>query len=344
MPELLYFETEMSNLKFQDRLNQLPLFYIGYVFLVLLGWAWYTHGHDLMALFAQQYRVMITMMFGAFIAGSSPEGSASIAYPVFTLLLNISPSDARNFAFAIQSFGMTSATIFILNRGIKLDWKYIAYVSLAGIPGLILGTYYLLPLVVPATAKLIFVSLWFGFGIVLWFQNRKDADNRLNALPNLGFWDKWALIICGFAGGLISSLFGTGINILSYCFMVGYYRLSEKVATPSSVVIMTLETLLGFFLHGILLDDFSVASQNMLLACIPMVIFFAPLGAWTIQYIPRRRVAQLLSLVLMVQYMGAMWVLKPVGSKLGFSVALVVLSVALFALLAKHKKQQHHSF
>ena len=120
--------------------------------------------------------------------------------------------------------------------------------------------------------------------------------------------------------------------------MVGYYKLSEKVATPSSVVIMTIETIIGFFLHGILIDDFSMTSQNMLLACIPMVIFFAPLGAWTIQYIPRRRVAQLLSIVLMVQYAGAMWVLRPKGVHLMFSVFLVVISVVLFTLLARNNR------
>ncbi|MBK8110215.1 MAG: sulfite exporter TauE/SafE family protein [Saprospiraceae bacterium] len=328
----------MKAIKFSLNIKQLPLFYLGFVCIVLGAWLFYMRDADVLHLFAQQSRVMITMMFGAFIAGSSPEGSASIAYPVFTLFLNIMPSDARNFAFAIQSFGMTAATIFILNKGIKLEWKYITFVALSGIPGLLLGTYYLLPLVVPSVAKLIFVSLWLGFGIVLWVQNKEAIENRLEALPRLGKWDKLALILCGFCGGLISSLFGTGINILSYCFMVGYYRLSEKVATPSSVVIMTIETIIGFFLHAMLIEDFSSTSQFMLLACIPMVIFFAPLGAWTIQYIPRRRVAQLLSVVLMLQYVGAMWVLRPAGIRLFYSLCLVLISVVLFALLSQNHR------
>ena len=66
--------------------------------------------------------------------------------------------------------------------------------------------------------------------------------------------------------------------------------------------------------------------------------FFCPLGAWTIQYIPRRRVAQLLSIVLMVQYAGAMWVLRPKGVHLMFSVFLVVISVVLFTLLARNHR------
>ena len=278
---------------------------------------------------------MTTMVFGAFIAGSSPEGSASIAYPVFTLLLKISPDDARNFAFAIQSIGMTAASIYILNKKMKLEWHYIQYVTLFGLPGLLVGTWFLLPYIVPATAKLIFVSLWFGFGLVLWWQNRNKEAARLDSLPVLKTKDKMLLSTFGFMGGLISSLFGTGINILSYCFIVSYYRISEKIATPSSVLIMTVETLFGFYLHAIVLNDFSARSFDMRLACIPLVIFFAPLGSYVIQFLPRRRVAQFLSIVLMIQYIGAMLVLRPPMLMTAISLALIFVSIFSFLWLSQ---------
>ena len=282
---------------------------------------------------------MTTMVFGAFIAGSSPEGSASIAYPVFTLLLKISPDDARNFAFAIQSIGMTAASIYILNKKMKLEWHYIQYVTLFGLPGLLVGTWFLLPYIVPATAKLIFVSLWFGFGLVLWWQNRNKEAARLDSLPVLKTKDKMLLSTFGFMGGLISSLFGTGINILSYCFIVSYYRISEKIATPSSVLIMTVETLFGFYLHAIVLNDFSARSFDMWLACIPLVIFFAPLGSYVIQFLPRRRVAQFLSIVLMIQYIGAMLVLRPPMLMTAFSLALITASVISFMWLSRQSNK-----
>lgn len=282
---------------------------------------------------------MTTMVFGAFIAGSSPEGSASIAYPVFTLLLKISPDDARNFAFAIQSIGMTAASIYILNKKMKLEWHYIQYVTLFGLPGLLVGTWFLLPYIVPATAKLIFVSLWFGFGLVLWWQNRNKEAARLDSLPVLKTKDKMLLSTFGFMGGLISSLFGTGINILSYCFIVSYYRISEKIATPSSVLIMTVETLFGFYLHAIVLNDFSARSFDMWLACIPLVIFFAPLGSYVIQFLPRRRVAQFLSVVLMIQYIGAMLVLRPPILMTTISLALIFVSIFSFLWLSQQGKK-----
>ena len=331
---------KFNSLSAEIRALKIPWLYVGYVFIVLVSWTFYMYQRDMAALFAGQWQVMTTMVFGAFIAGSSPEGSASIAYPVFTLLLKITPDDARNFAFAIQSIGMTAASIFILNRKTKLEWNYIKYITVFGLPGLLCGTYLLLPHVIPSTAKLIFVSLWFGFGLVLWHQNRSSDVLRLDYLPALKTGDKLLLAAFGFAGGLISALFGTGINILSYCFMVSYYRISEKVATPSSVLIMTVETIFGFMLHALLLNDFSDRSRDMWLACIPLVVFFAPLGAFIIQYLPRRRVAQFLSAILMVQYVGAMVVLKPEIPWILFSAVLIVSSIVLFVWLGKMAQRQ----
>jgi uncharacterized protein len=76
-------------------------------------------------LYLKHVYALIIMIIGSFIAGSSPEGSAAVAYPVFTLLLKIPPAVARNFAFAIQSIGMTSATLLILSLRIKVEWNYI---------------------------------------------------------------------------------------------------------------------------------------------------------------------------------------------------------------------------
>lgn len=324
------------------RITKWPLVYIFYLLVVLIVWSFATRDLNYDELFSNNWKVMLTMFFGAFIAGSSPEGSASIAYPVFTLLLKIHPEDARNFAFAIQSIGMTAASVFILNKRIAVDWKYIAYISISGMPGLILGSFLLAPYIAPSTAKFIFVSLWFGFGLVLWQINRGNEVMRLSKLPELNSTDAAALIVCGFLGGLISSIFGTGINILSYCFLVSYYHLSEKVATPSSVIIMTIETILGFMLHGWIIKDFSDTSREMWLSCIPLVIFLAPLGAFAVQRMPRKMVARFLSFILVIQYFGAMLVLRPDTDMLLISFALILLSVYFFLKITERGKALIH--
>ncbi len=321
-------------------IRQLPYYYIGFVALVICSWLIYMYYSENFHLLGQHKSVIFTMLIGAFIAGSSPEGSAAIAYPVFTLLLDIDPSTTRNFAFAIQSLGMTSASILILNLKIKVDWNYIFYVSIAGLVGLILGSFYLAPYIPPKLAKLFFVSLWFSFGIVLWQVNRHKNREVTDHIQNFKTSDKYKLLAFGFVGGIISSIFGTGINIFTYCFMVIYYKVSEKVATPSSVIIMTIETIAGFFIHYFWIKDFNLDSKNMWLSCIPFVVIMAPLGAYVISKLHRLQIAKLLYFILIVQYFGALLVLRPSGAFFIYSLLTIGLGLTLFYWLARLNKTQ----
>jgi uncharacterized membrane protein YfcA len=278
------------------------------------------------------------MIFGAFVAGSSPEGSAAIAYPVFTLILKISPDVARNFAFAIQSIGMTSASLLILGLKIKLDWKYITYVTLGGIFGLIVGTYWIVPLISASIAKLFFVSLWLSFGLILWNENRKPERQVYDKIQNFSKNDIYYLLIFGIIGGVISSIFGTGINIFTFCLMTVYYRINEKVAVPSSIIIMTIETIVGFFLHRHIIGDFQTQAYEMWLVCIPFVIIFAPLGSFVMSRLPRKGIATFLYFILFIQYFGAIWVIKPNLFQIMLSLFTLLAGVLIFLYLSQKSK------
>jgi uncharacterized membrane protein YfcA len=278
------------------------------------------------------------MIFGSFVAGSSPEGSASISYPIFTLGLHIAPAIARNFSFAIQSIGMTGATLLILGLRIKVEWNYIRFVTLGGVFGLVFGTYAIVPLVSPVMAKLFFVSLWLSFGIALWRENRHPSRKVFDEITDLRFSNIAGLILFGFIGGMISSLFGTGINIFTYCIMTIYYGISEKVATPSSVIIMTVETILGFFLHAQVVKDFQSDAFEMWIACVPIVVFFAPLGALVVSKLPRLLIAKFLYIILFVQFFGALLVIRPSGLKLLMCVLVLSVGFLILHILAKMRK------
>jgi len=315
--------------------RKIPVLYFIFLGLVLISWLLYVREINLPALYARRWPSALTMIFGSFIAGSSPEGSAAVSYPIFTLLLNIPPPVARNFSFAIQSIGMTCATLLILGLRIKVEWNYIKFVTLGGVFGLVFGTYKIVPLVSPVMAKLFFVSLLLSFGIALWIENSRPARKVFDEIVNFKATDKQRLILFGFIGGIISSLFGTGINIFTYCIMTIYYGVSEKVATPSSVIIMTIETLLGFFIHAQVVKDFQPAAFEMWIACVPLVAFFAPLGAFVVSKLPRKRIAQFLYLILIIQFFGAIWVIRPVGIRLIMCFAVLAAGLVVFTYLAR---------
>ena len=318
--------------------NKIPYLYITFLIIVLSYWGFYVHSTDSFYVIAKHWAAVLTMIFGAFIAGSSPEGSAAIAYPVFTLLLKIEPAIARNFAFAIQSIGMTSASLLILGLKIKVDWDYIKYVTIGGAFGLVFGTYYIVPLISPPLAKLFFVSLWLSFGLILWYENLKPQREVFDKIQNFTKSDMVRLLFFGLIGGMISSIFGTGINIFTFCLMTIYYRINEKVAVPSSVIIMTLETILGFFIHGAVIGDFQQEAFEMWLACMPFVAFFAPLGSFVINKLPRKAIATFLYIILIVQFIGAIWVLRPSIPYLGLCLITLLAGLGTFTYLARLKR------
>lgn len=318
--------------------RRIPVFYFMFLITVLTGWSWYITALPDLGFLTRRWAAALTMVFGSFIAGSSPEGSAAISYPVFTLLLKIPPAVARNFSFAIQSIGMTSASLLILGLRVRVDWNYIRYVTVGGVFGLIFGTYYVVPLISPVAAKLFFVSLWLSFGITLWRENRNPDRTVFDAIPAFQPADRFRLGVFGLVGGIISSIFGTGINIFTFCLVTIYYRLNEKVATPSSVIIMTIETLLGFFLHTLVLGDFNQESFELWLTCIPVVVFFAPLGAFVITKLPRHIIARLLYVILFVQFAGALVVIRPSMPQLLLCLGVLATGLGLFAFIARLKR------
>ncbi len=321
-----------------SQLKRNPYLFYSYIFIVFCVWCYFVSQNNLFYLIEKHFYAVITMIFGSFIAGSSPEGSASIAYPVFTLLLKIKPDDARNFAFAIQSIGMTSATIYLLNKHIKVEWNYIKYVTLGGFVGLLFGTFFVLDFITPSVAKLFFVSLWLSFGMVLWYVN--NNQRKVNSvIPNFQKADILKLLIFGFIGGIISSIFGTGINIFTFCLLTIYYNIDEKVAVPSSIIIMTLETILGFFLHNTIIKDFSQLSFEMWIACIPFVVVFAPLGSYFISKISRISIARILYIILIIQFFGAIWVIKPNLFQISICLLTLVLGNGMFFYLSLNPRK-----
>jgi uncharacterized protein len=319
-------------------LRKLPVSYLSFLIIVLSIWLYFVSQNNLFYYIEKHVWAVVTMIFGSFIAGSSPEGSAAVAYPVFTLLLDIKPAIARNFAFAIQSLGMTSASLLIFGLKLKIDWNYIKYVTIGGVFGLVLGTYYVVPLISPPMAKLFFVSLWLSFGIVLWRENSKPTRVVHDLIENFQKSDMFRLLFFGLIGGIISSIFGTGINIFTFCLMTIYYGINEKVAVPSSIIIMSIETILGFFIHAGVINDFQPEAFEMWIACIPFVIIFAPLGSFVVSKLPRTAIANFLNIILFVQFVGAMWVIKPNAFQLAICGITLASGLVLFFFLSKNPR------
>jgi uncharacterized membrane protein YfcA len=297
--------------------------------------------HDAWVLFKDFWFMSLTMAFGSFIAGASAEGGGAVAFPVMTLIFKIPAEVARNFGLAIQSLGMTMASLLIFLRGIKVEHKYLWLTSAGGALGIFLGTWYLVPIIPGPFAKMLFVTFWLSFGLVLYYVNEIYKRHTVDDLPHFSAFEKFTIVIVGIIGGMLSSLLGSGLDIFSFSYVTMRYHLSEKVATPTSVVIMGLNTVVGFFLHYFILKDFGPEEFNYWLVCIPVVIFGAPVGAYFINSKTRSFISKFLYLIILVQFVSALFIIKPAGTLLYFSIFVFVFGIFFFfgfALLSRKIK------
>lgn len=313
--------------------------YIVFAAVVLIGVGVYISSPERLEHVLAWWPASVTMIFGSFIAGASAEGGGAIAFPVFTLLLKIPPSDARNFSFAIQSVGMVSASLLIIGRRIPIEWRGITYPALGGVIGIVFGTYTIVPLLEPVTTKLFFVSLWMAFGIGLWRANRNASRIVRTGLDqSLNGSDVMRLVATGVVGGVVTAIFGNGVDLVTFCVLTLWHGIDEKVATPTSVVLMSIITVVGFFFHGVVIGDVQQTTFDAWVAAAPVVLIFAPLGAWVISHWERLSIARLLYTIIVVQLIGAIMVLGATLSNIVLCLVVIALGTVAMKLIDRTSK------
>jgi len=208
-------------------------------------------------------------------------------------------------------------------------------VALGSVPALVGGTYLVAPYMPPAYAKMAFVSFWLIYGLALSLINHVRDQSAVERLPGLTLSQQAEMVGIGVVGGVLSAIFGNGVDICSFAFVTLKYRLSEKVATPTSVTLMALNAVLGFALHALVLGDMQMEAYRFWWVSIPVVVFSAPLGAYVVSRVLRLYISGLLYIVIVVQFVSALWILQPVLPLLLFSAAVFGVGVFLFFQLPR---------
>jgi len=275
----------------------------------------------------------ITMVFGSLVAGSTSEGGAAVAFPVMTLALGISPKIARDFSFMIQSVGMTASSYTILSMRVKVEWNALKWVTLGGVAGIIFGLEQIAPRLAPAFAKMYFVVIWSSFAVGLYLLNRNwdrkvynDVQNLEEAVlwrapgASLGKyvhfnWKLFTLLMFGFVGGIFSSVAGSGIDICSFACLTLLFRICEKVATPTSVVLMAINTCVGFAYREWGMGGVASEAWPIFFVCVPIVVFGAPIGSFLGSYLHRLTLAGIIYFIDTIQLIGALVIVQPWTTK-----------------------------
>jgi len=254
---------------------------------LLAGWCLRMSLRSAWPLFADYWPMSATMILGSFVAGSTPAGGGSVAFPVFTKILDVSPPVARSFSLLIQSVGMTMAGLLILSRGISVSWWVIRPVIAGAVPTLLLGLSQ--PMPSPSYVRLAFTLVVVLFGVavalthwVLRFQPSPHSEHHARPRKHQAH-----LVLVGAAGGYTSSLFGSGADLLTFAAITLTYGFTERRAIPTTVIIMATLSLIGSAWLLVRGDPTAREAYPLWLVCVPVVAMGAPFGAWLVSRVPR---------------------------------------------------------
>jgi len=152
------------------------------------------------------------------------------------------------------------------------------------------------------------------------------------------------LLSIGFFGGICSAIAGSGLDMATFSVLTLYYRESEKVATPTSVVLMAVNAFIGILVRTIPIGGQYAAGERETLwkfisVAIPVVVIGAPLGAYVPIILSRHQIAYTLYILSIAQFVLACIVVKPWAAPsphaVGLSVACAVTLLGGSALFYK---------
>jgi uncharacterized membrane protein YfcA len=300
----------------------LALFYLAWLTLVISG------GHLQTVL--GHWPIAVAMLGGSYVAGSTPMGGGTVGFPVLVMVMDLPATLGRDFSFAVQSVGMTSASIYILSRRQPIEWPMLRAALVGALIGTPLGIVYLAPLASDLAIKLLFATLLCSFGL-LHLRRINEITGYHGITPtDLAFDNKAGFLVGLLASMTVASITGVGIDMMIYMVLVLLCHADLKIAIPTSVILMAFTSLVGLSVK-LLTGSVQPGTFENWLAAAPVVAIGAPLGALVINWIGRRATLLFVSLLCVGQFI---WTLvHERGALTSWSLAASILGVLLFLLV-----------
>jgi uncharacterized membrane protein YfcA len=275
----------------------LGMFYTAWLFVVIAGDHWHT--------LVEQWQIAVAMAAGSYAAGATPMGGGTVGFPILVLLLKKGAMLGRDFSFAVQSVGMTSASIFILCRRQPLEWPMLRWAMLGSLVGTPLGILFIAPLVSALVIKVLFAVVWASFG-VLHVYRLKELARHEGLAPGAHRFDRNAGFLVGFLAGLtVAAITGVGVDMVLYAVLVLLCQADLKIAIPTSVLIMSFTSMVGIALKCCVTGVQPGVFENWLAAA-PIVALGAPLGAFVVDKIGRSLTLYFVSALCITQFVWTM--------------------------------------
>lgn len=287
---------------------------------------------------AEHWPIALTMLFGSYVAGSTPMGGGTVGFPILVLLFDYPGAIGRNFGLAIQAIGMVSASIYLFANRRPLAWGLLRPALAGSLIATPLSAAFIAPNVPDLWIKLCFAILWASFGLMHLVKMRDLVEPHQRNSRWVAHQRPIGLAI-GISGGIVASVTGVGIDMLLYAAMVLLFRADLRVSIPTSVVLMAFTSVVGISsnlaLAAVLPERFAIDPEVFTnwLAAAPVVAVGAPLGAWVVNRISRKPTLYLVSVLCLAQFIWTMIHEQVAAGGLAMAVTLVAAINVVFAML-----------
>jgi len=185
-----------------------------------------------------------------------------------------------------------------------------------------------------------FPIMTLGFGAALYWINRDREREVCTCITAFGPGSAVLLFAVGIAGGIVSGLTGNGLDIVTFAVLVLIFSLNEKVATPTSVILMAANTVIGFTWRETMGGGVAMDAWNYWWVCVPVVVVGAPFGARFIRNRSRHFVAGFLYCSIIAQYAWALVVIPQSPQLLAFNVLVLAVATLFFWMLTRYGERR----
>lgn len=309
--------------------------WLGFIALFYGIWIAYLTVSEAWHLVGEHWPIALSMALGSYFAGSTPMGGGTVGFPVLVFGFDYPTQIGRDFSLAVQSIGMTSASLLIWCRQQALA-RTILKGGIIGVTlGLPIGLFAISPWISEFVIKALFAVLWASFGLYhLRYGRELQVQTGFNTHHQRT--DFRVGLVLGIFGGLTTVAFtGVGIDMLVYCTLILTYRASIAIAIPSSVVIMAYASVYGSVLKT-LTNSWSPGVIEQWLAAAPVVALGAPLGVLVVSRLAPKTNIVIVSVLCLAQFIWFLMIerhqLTPVSILL-----LAVFATSIWGLLIKLK-------
>mmetsp|Transcript_31793 Transcript_31793/g.74254 ORF Transcript_31793/g.74254 Transcript_31793/m.74254 type:complete len:391 (-) Transcript_31793:67-1239(-) len=226
------------------------------------------------------YPMMIAMVLGSMIAGSTPLGGGVVAFPVSVLVLGFKPAQGRDFSLLIQSVGMTAASFLIFSKkGFLLEecMDMLPKFCVLSITGLIVG-FEVFSNTSPYIMNIVYTLTVTCVALVLAYLDIMDRHEKPTTTPVSNASHAAASKVAGDANDVESAKHGEKTNSPSGADMASTMQNSNKPARQFAPLFVEVFCLPVFALVGGILS--SQIGTGADIACFLYGCFFNKIRSW----------------------------------------------------------------